>query len=773
MKAKKIIVPILMGVLMAFAMMPMTAWKAYAAVGDYNLYVGGTRVSKTNCDNIKQGDSNWSGKASYDSGSRTLTLQDFKNEIPVTGNSKGISGNGQEHGGLEGALTIKLRGTSHIKVNSDECDAIYYLGADLVIEDDPDYEGVGELIIDADSSRWDACGIYSDSNLTISGCKVTVNARGASERCRGILVEGKWSKCTVENAFVEATAGKMTNESGMSYGIAVNGYASQLTIKDTSEVIASGYKEAIVGPVVNGITGKGWTNTEGTEGEEAIDISDTERALRSQDNNCFKKVHFRNFVPLTIAAGDQICPYDGQTHGESGSVYADARINEKVSVEGLRTSDKLVNVTLNGSASNAGEYPIKVSNAVIKNGDDDVTYDYIINYIPGKLTINPSTLNVTVGSSSAKKTYNGKQQTYNGTVTAKSNDPSFDASKFRYTGSTTVKGTKTGVYTRKLTADDCAYNDPNYKLNYTIGDPATLTIAKAAITIKADSKSSKYGEALKELTYTVSGAYVEGDDLGVKLSTAANKNKTGTSDITVSWNKNANYTAKLVNGKYTVGKKPAPTTKKATKPAKKPAGVTAKQKAPAKIALDAGIKATSKGNKVTASWGNVDEADCYVIYAAYCGEKKIKKLRTVGANTHQIDITTLHGKKFNTKKNLKYCVFAYKVVNGKKIELARSIMAHAPGSKNSKRTNVKAIKVKKASFTLKKGKKARIKAKLVLQKKSRKPLKHEVKFRYASSNKKVARVSKKGTITAVGKGSCSIYVYAVNGCAKKIIVAVK
>ena len=34
-------------------------------------------------------------------------------------------------------------------------------------------------------------------------------------------------------------------------------------------------------------------------------------------------------------------------------------------------------------------------------------------------------------------------------------------------------------------------------------------------------------------------------------------------------------------------------------------------------------------------------------------------------------------------------------------------------------------------------------------------------------------VSKNGKITAKGKGSCSIYVYATNGCAQKIKVVVK
>ncbi|MCR5685520.1 MAG: hypothetical protein K6G81_08915 [Lachnospiraceae bacterium] len=42
-----------------------------------------------------------------------------------------------------------------------------------------------------------------------------------------------------------------------------------------------------------------------------------------------------------------------------------------------------------------------------------------------------------------------------------------------------------------------------------------------------------------------------------------------------------------------------------------------------------------------------------------------------------------------------------------------------------------------------------------------------------SSNKKVTTVSKDGTITAVGKGTCYIYVYTKNGYAKKVKVTVK
>ena len=70
---------------------------------------------------------------------------------------------------------------------------------------------------------------------------------------------------------------------------------------------------------------------------------------------------------------------------------------------------------------------------------------------------------------------------------------------------------------------------------------------------------------------------------------------------------------------------------------------------------------------------------------------------------------------------------------------------------------------------------ATIKAKTVLVDKKKKQLSnaHAKQFRYASSNKKVATVSSKGKITAVGKGSCVVYVYARNGYAKKVKVTVK
>ncbi len=73
------------------------------------------------------------------------------------------------------------------------------------------------------------------------------------------------------------------------------------------------------------------------------------------------------------------------------------------------------------------------------------------------------------------------------------------------------------------------------------------------------------------------------------------------------------------------------------------------------------------------------------------------------------------------------------------------------------------------------GKTSKIKARVILANAKRKSLSdaHAPMFRYASSDKKIATVDKKGKITAKKQGSCYIWVYAKNGYAKKVKVTVK
>lgn len=180
------------------------------------------------------------------------------------------------------------------------------------------------------------------------------------------------------------------------------------------------------------------------------------------------------------------------------------------------------------------------------------------------------------------------------------------------------------------------------------------------------------------------------------------------------------------------------------------------------------------GKTIKVTWGKVAKADGYDVYMAYCKKGKYTVVKSVkAAKTLSVTINKLNKKAVNQKDNVKCYVVAYKKVDGKKVTIGKSITGHAVGKKNTTVTDVKKIQIKKSAYSLKKGKTAKIKATIV-KKNNKLPLfGHTAKFRYDTSNKKVATVSKYGKITAKGKGTCYVYIYAVNGCAKKVKVTVK
>lgn len=201
------------------------------------------------------------------------------------------------------------------------------------------------------------------------------------------------------------------------------------------------------------------------------------------------------------------------------------------------------------------------------------------------------------------------------------------------------------------------------------------------------------------------------------------------------------------------------------------------EKSSSSLGLNAGLKVSQSGRNISISWGKVSGADGYDIYVQYCGRKfSSSASKTIKSGTKiKTTIKKINKKKLRLKKNYKIRVVAYRLENGRKVKLAKSIILHIVGINNKKYTNVKAVRVKKNSYTLKTGSTARIKVGTVLSDKRKKLLSnaHGKKFRYASSNRKVATVSSGGKIRAVGKGFCQVYVYARNGHARKIKVEVR
>lgn len=177
---------------------------------------------------------------------------------------------------------------------------------------------------------------------------------------------------------------------------------------------------------------------------------------------------------------------------------------------------------------------------------------------------------------------------------------------------------------------------------------------------------------------------------------------------------------------------------------------------------------------ITLEWSKLDGVDGYLVYGNRCNTStktyKYQKLVTITNGrtwTHK-----------NLKKGIfyKYIVKAYKIVDGKKIvtDTSASIHVITQGSKYGIARSVSVTKIgnKKNALkiTLKKGKTAQITAKEI---KKDKKIKHHRNLCYESSNTAVATVSPEGLIQAVGKGTCTIWVYAQNGVYAALTVTVK
>lgn len=204
---------------------------------------------------------------------------------------------------------------------------------------------------------------------------------------------------------------------------------------------------------------------------------------------------------------------------------------------------------------------------------------------------------------------------------------------------------------------------------------------------------------------------------------------------------------------------------------------TKKNTAQGDIYLNAGLKVTPVGKKLNIKWGKVPGAAGYDVYVQYCGKKYTANslYEVKNGKTTKLVVKKINKKKLDLKKEYRIYVEAYRREKGKKVVLAKTITAHVVGRLHKKATNVKEIKLNKISYNMKKGTKQTIRAKAVLMNKKKKQLsnRHAREFRFASGNPKVASVSSSGIIKAVGKGSCTVYVYARNGYTKAIKVTVK
>ena len=299
-----------------------------------------------------------------------------------------------------------------------------------------------------------------------------------------------------------------------------------------------------------------------------------------------------------------------------------------------------------------------------------------------------------------------------------------------------------------------------------------VDIGKRKLMVTAKNQTIKEGGSISQdaSQYEISGlaagdtAYVTlVADTSTMQITPSVIIKNGSKDVTV------NYELSLARGELTVENTPDKKTTEAQTSDNTPSSVERN------LYINNGIRAFQKGKKITVKWGLVPDASMYKVYGSKWGQK-MKLIKTIkGGKNTKTSIARLNGRKLNLTEFYELKVIAFARSGGKTTKIAESIDLHVVGVKNKTYTNNTAIKLTRSSFVLKKGKKAKISAKLILADKKKKPIgkAHGLRFRYASSKKSVATVSKGGRITAKKKGTCTIYVYAINGCTRKVKVTVR
>ena len=275
------------------------------------------------------------------------------------------------------------------------------------------------------------------------------------------------------------------------------------------------------------------------------------------------------------------------------------------------------------------------------------------------------------------------------------------------------------------------------------------------ITVTADNLKKIVGGADPVLTYTASGLVGEDTLFGIVVKRKSGE-KVGTYAIKVSQKKgsNPNYRITFKKGIFTI--------QQADQSKLKGKDIY-RLKLPVFFA-----KGKANKNSITLSWKKYAGATGYDVYWSYCdGRINYKKVGTVKSGK-----LSMSHKKLKKDHEYKYFVAAYKMVEGRKIYIARSNDVHV-ALKQASTTNAASIKVNRTEITLSVGKTFQLKCSLKAEDSSKDLVSHTSPFRYYTTNSKVATVNKDGVIKAKGKGVCTIYILANNGVYKKVTVTVK
>lgn len=347
---------------------------------------------------------------------------------------------------------------------------------------------------------------------------------------------------------------------------------------------------------------------------------------------------------------------------------------------------------------------------------------------------------ITVKTADGKKIANG-QLVQEGTVIVCKAVPAKHCDLSAWGGD--AKGKKGG--TVKLTVTKNMKISAAFKYRYVkvaIGKTVNGTISVKT----ADGKTVKNGSAIKEGTVIVCTAKAAKN---CKLGYWSGSFKSTKTSVRVAANNNMTINAKFV----------------AQIPARDTAGI------------NKNIQTAITNKSLTIKWGKVAGANGYDVFMQNCSKKMDTKnpVKTVrGASSNKTTITKMHGTALSKCGIVKIQVKAYKLVNGKKKYIDKSVLLHIVLN-SEKRTNIKKVTLAKKVYTMSVKQAVTLKPVFTPANASKLFLgaEHGPRAFYYSTNTNVAIVDANGVVKAKASGKCTIYVISISGVSSPVQITVR
>ena len=226
---------------------------------------------------------------------------------------------------------------------------------------------------------------------------------------------------------------------------------------------------------------EGYTAVSNASQTITIDVSD----------NVINFYYYKN-VELTAVSDSKV--YNGSEQTISGYTGAP----EGVTFNGISAS---------GSGTDVGEYDVTFAEGTLNTVD--TTNKYIVTKAtPGKLTIKPVEVTVTIKGNTKTETYDGTEYTVTGYTVESISNNLYKEEYFALKTDAKVeaKGTNAGDYMMGLTKESFENKNTNFKVTF-VANNGQLTIkpAEVTVTIKGNTKTETYDGT----EYTVTGYTVE------------------------------------------------------------------------------------------------------------------------------------------------------------------------------------------------------------------------------------------------------------------------